>query len=78
MNLEQPNQENLAYMINEIKGHLKLVNAALISPEDYRLDDYEEVHDLYTMVGKRKGKLTMMEIEGILEELRSLRKPAEE
>ncbi|SFS77579.1 DUF1128 domain-containing protein [Marininema halotolerans] len=77
MNLEQPTQENLTFMINEIKNHLKLVNAGLIKAEDYHLDDYEEVHDLYTMVGKRQGKLTMMEIEGILEELRSLRQSAE-
>ncbi|MFC4076352.1 DUF1128 domain-containing protein [Salinithrix halophila] len=73
MNLENPSRENLDFMINGIKTHLKLVNAGLIKPEDYSLDAYDEVLDLYRMVEKKQGNLTMMELEGILEELRELK-----
>ncbi|WP_169713703.1 DUF1128 domain-containing protein [Paludifilum halophilum] len=73
MHLEKPSRENLDFMINELKAHLKLVNTSIIKPEDYHLDDYEEVHDLYKMVEKKEGRLTMMELEGILKELGQLR-----
>ncbi|MDR6225948.1 DUF1128 domain-containing protein [Desmospora profundinema] len=75
MDLNNPSKENLVYMIDAIKNHLKLVNAGLIDPEDYRLDDYEEVKDLYEMVERKKGNLTMMELDGVLAELGELRKP---
>lgn len=74
MDLDKPSKENIIYMIDAIKGHLKLVNAGLIDPDDYELDQYEEIKDLYTMVERKKGNLTMMELDGILAELGDLRK----
>lgn len=74
MNLEEATRENLNRMIEAIKTHLNLVNASVIRPEDYRLDDYDDIRDLYEMTEKKKGKFTMMELEGILEELGDLRK----
>ncbi|SMO73031.1 DUF1128 domain-containing protein [Melghirimyces algeriensis] len=74
MNLNEPTRENLNFLLQEIKNRLNLVNASAIQPEDYSLEDYDEVRDLYEMMKKKQGKLTMMELEGILEELGELRK----
>jgi uncharacterized protein YfkK (UPF0435 family) len=60
-------------MIVEIKNQLNVVNAALIQPEDYTSANYEDIVELYDYVKKKQGKLTLMEIEGVLDELRSLR-----
>lgn len=75
MNLETPSQENLVHLINEIRSRLKLVNAALIDPQEYHLEDYAEILALYHMIRRKNGRLTMMEIEGVLEELGQLRRP---
>lgn len=64
---------NVETLILEIKSHLNVVNAALIQPEDYSEADYEDIVELHEYVNKKQGKLTLMEIEGVLEELRSLR-----
>lgn len=74
MNLENPTRENLDYMINELKVHLKLVNTSIIDPEEYHMENYEKVYDIYTMVNKKQGRLSMMELEGVLQELGSIRK----
>ena len=73
MNLETPSKENVAYIVDEIKSRLKLVNTAIIDPEDFELDKYDELLALYRMIQK-KGTLTPMELEGILAELGGLRK----
>ena len=73
MNLETPSKENVAYIVDEIKSRLKLVNTAIIDPEDFELDKYDELLALYRMIQK-KGTLTPMELEGILAELGELRK----
>ncbi|PTX60260.1 uncharacterized protein YfkK (UPF0435 family) [Melghirimyces profundicolus] len=73
MNLEQPNRENLVFMIDAIKNRLNLVNASMIRPEDFSLEKYGDIRDLYNMMEKKKGNLTMMELEGILQELSELR-----
>ncbi|GGE09181.1 hypothetical protein GCM10011571_08160 [Marinithermofilum abyssi] len=74
MSLDNPSKENLKMMIGEMKNHLKIVNASIINPEDFRIEDYEEIRDLYELVKKKQGRLTMMEIEGVLEELGELRR----
>jgi uncharacterized protein YfkK (UPF0435 family) len=76
LNLNTPTQANLEWIVKEIKASLKVVNAAIINPEDFVLDQYEELLDIYRMIEKKQGRLTMMEIEGVLEELRELRQTA--
>jgi uncharacterized protein YfkK (UPF0435 family) len=73
VNLQNATEANLEHLINEIKAKLKLVNPALINPNDFSLDQYDEIHEIYQMIEKKQGQLTMMEIEGVLEELRELR-----
>lgn len=66
-------QENLDWVVNQIKASLKIVNAALISPNDFHLNHYSDLLEIYQMIEKKSGKLTMMEIEGVLEELREIK-----
>jgi uncharacterized protein YfkK (UPF0435 family) len=66
-------KKNLETLIMEIKSHLNVVNAALIQPEDFSEASYDDIVELYEYISKKQGKLTLMEIEGVLEELRSLR-----
>jgi uncharacterized protein YfkK (UPF0435 family) len=73
VNLETPSKENVAHIVDEIKARLKLVNAAIIDPEDFELEKYDELLALYRMIQK-KETLTPMELEGILAELGELRK----
>ena len=73
MKLEEATHENLEFILTDLKKRLKLVNDSLIDPKDFRLDDYDEVRDIYEMVIKRP-QLTMMQMEGVLAELGELRK----
>lgn len=73
MNLETATRENLEHIVNKIKDSLKIVNAAIITADDFKLEQYEELLDIYRMIEKKQGRLTMMEIEGVLDELRDLK-----
>lgn len=77
MNLATPTRENLEFVVNQIKGSLKVVNTAIISADDFNLEQYEELRDIYQLLEKKQGSLTMMEIEGVLEELRELKQNKE-
>jgi uncharacterized protein YfkK (UPF0435 family) len=74
MSLEKASPANLAQIVNEIKSSLKVVNAAIIAPADFRLSDYEDLYEIYQMIQKKAGRLTMMEVEGVLDELGTMRK----
>jgi uncharacterized protein YfkK (UPF0435 family) len=73
LNTNDKTTPDLVTLVNEIKSHLNVVNAALIQPEDFSTADYDDIAELYYYVKKKQGKLTLMEIEGVLDELRSLR-----
>jgi uncharacterized protein YfkK (UPF0435 family) len=74
MSLEKASPANLVQIVNEIKSSLKVVNAAIIAPADFRLSDYEDLYEIYQMIQKKAGRLTMMEVEGVLDELGTMRK----
>jgi uncharacterized protein YfkK (UPF0435 family) len=73
VSLEMPTRENLEFLVKGIQSKLKAVNAGLLNPDDFSLDNYEELLDIYKMIEKKEGRLSMLEIEGVLEELRELR-----
>jgi uncharacterized protein YfkK (UPF0435 family) len=73
VSLEMPTRENLEFLVKGIQSKLKAVNAGLLNPDDFSLDTYEELLDIYKMIEKKEGRLSMLEIEGVLEELRELR-----
>lgn len=72
MSYQNATKENLVRLIENIKQRLRLVNSSLIRPENFTLEHYAEIKEIYEMMEK-KQRLTPMEIEGILEELKSLR-----
>ncbi|WP_124728148.1 DUF1128 domain-containing protein [Staphylospora marina] len=73
VDLKNPSRENLEFLIREIRTRLKTVNSALLNPDDFSLDRYDELLEIHQMIVKKDGRLSMMEIEGVLEELRELR-----
>jgi uncharacterized protein YfkK (UPF0435 family) len=73
MDLTNQNHENLAFMIESLKKKLQLVNSGLIQPEDYELNKYDDIKELYDMVMKMPS-FSIRDMEGIVEELASLKK----
>ncbi|SFB20108.1 Uncharacterized protein YfkK, UPF0435 family [Lentibacillus halodurans] len=73
MNLENPTQENLKFMLDELTEQLSVVNPELMDAEDYDIDKYEDIKFMYDMV-KQKGQLSASETQAFIAELRSVRK----
>ncbi|EPD50194.1 DUF1128 domain-containing protein [Paenisporosarcina sp. FSL H8-0542] len=73
MNLTQPSQENVEYMIEQIKEKLRMVNVDAMKSEHFDDSQYEDLHDLYAMVMKR-DTFSPSEMQAIASELGSLRK----
>ncbi|MET1014393.1 MAG: DUF1128 domain-containing protein [Paenisporosarcina sp.] len=73
MNLTQPSQENVEYMIEQIKEKLRMVNVDAMRAESFDDSTYEDLHELYTMVMKRDS-FSPSEMQAIASEIGSLRK----
>ncbi|MGP4106952.1 DUF1128 domain-containing protein [Virgibacillus sp. L01] len=73
MNLENPSQENLKFILDELAEMLNVVNRTIMDPEDYDLDKYEDIKFMYDMI-KQKGQLSASETQAFIDELRSVRK----
>ncbi|NGQ96876.1 DUF1128 domain-containing protein [Brevibacillus sp. SYP-B805] len=71
--LTQATRENLAILIEGIKTKLNMVNTAVMRPEDFDLESYDDLLYLYNMV-QRKGAFSINEMTAIVEELGSLRR----
>ncbi|MBC2181323.1 DUF1128 family protein [Listeria booriae] len=73
MNLENPSQENVTYMLNEITAKLKMVNASVFENLTLESIHYESLVDIY-MVIHRKKTISLREMQLFAEELRTIRK----
>ncbi|MFD2615620.1 DUF1128 domain-containing protein [Paenibacillus gansuensis] len=73
MDLTQPTAENISFMIEEIKGKLKMASAAAIKPEHFDANQYEDIKDVYELVNS-KSNFSISEIEQLVSELGKLRK----
>ncbi|GAA0445383.1 hypothetical protein GCM10008983_23670 [Lentibacillus halophilus] len=73
MNLEEPTQENLKFMLEELAEMLSVVNREMLEAQDYDLNKYEDIRFMYDMV-KQKGQLSASEKQAFIDELRSVRK----
>lgn len=73
MNLENPSQENLKFMLDELADQLAVVNREILDSKDYDLDKYEEIKFMYDMI-KQKGQLSASETQAFIDELRTVRK----
>ncbi|ART75310.1 DUF1128 domain-containing protein [Sutcliffiella horikoshii] len=73
MNLTEKSTENVEYMIEAIKGKLKVLNLGAIKPSHFDEEMYEELKDIYELV-MRKPSFSPNEMQAIAEELGNLRK----
>ncbi|MBC6310111.1 DUF1128 family protein [Listeria sp. FSL L7-1582] len=73
MNLENPSQENVSYMLNEITVKLKMVNASVFENLTLEAIHYDSLLDIYTLI-HRKNNISMREMQLFAEELSTIRK----
>ena len=73
MDLSKKSDENVSYMIEEIKTKLRMVNVDAMKPEHFNASQYEDLKELYEMVASREN-ITPNEMQAIAKELGSLRK----
>ncbi|ASK63518.1 hypothetical protein CFK37_15825 [Virgibacillus phasianinus] len=73
MNLEQPSNENMKVILDELAERLKVANRGLLDHEDYDLKKYDEIKFMYDMV-VQKGQLSASETQAFIDELKSVRK----
>ncbi len=73
MNLNEPTQENLKYILNELAERLDIANRILVDEKDYDINRYDDLKFMYDMVVK-KQQLSINEKHAFIDELRSVRK----
>ena len=73
MDLATPSQENVVYMIEQMKDKLRMVNVDAMKPEHFSEENYEDLLYLYEMVMKRDS-FSPSEMQAIVAELGSFRK----
>ncbi|WP_127580235.1 DUF1128 domain-containing protein [Paenibacillus koleovorans] len=74
MDLIQPSETNIAYMVEQIKTKLKVVTAASIKPEHFGIERYEDIRDIYDLIMSKKA-FSISEIEALCAELKQLKEP---
>ncbi|WP_163530510.1 DUF1128 domain-containing protein [Halobacillus ihumii] len=73
MSLQEPTQDNLNIIINDMAERLQVVNRSLMDPEDYDINKYDEIKSLHDIV-EMKGQLSVSEIQAFVQELGQYRK----
>ena len=73
MDLATPSQENVVYMIEQMKDKLRMVNVDAMKSEHFSEENYEDLLYLYEMVMKRES-FSPSEMQAIVAELGSFRK----
>ncbi|MFD2616916.1 DUF1128 domain-containing protein [Terrilactibacillus laevilacticus] len=72
MDSQIKSRENIEKMIDVIKKKIQLVNQDLLRAEDFSIDKYDDLYDIYELINK-KSSFSVSELEAILDELRGLR-----
>lgn len=73
MDLTVKSENNVAFMVEGIKGKLKVVAAQSIKPDHFDIDKYDDLKDMYEVV-MSKQHFSISEIEALCDELRLLKK----
>lgn len=73
MELSNPTQENVVFMIEQIKEKLRMVNVDAMQADQFNAEKYEDLLYLYEMVMKRES-FSLSEMNAIVSELGELRK----
>ncbi|WP_019908399.1 DUF1128 domain-containing protein [Paenibacillus sp. HW567] len=72
MDLSQPTQENVEYMIEGIKSKLKMASAAAMQASAFPVSNYEDIRDIYE-VAMSSDRLSIAQVEALVSELGRLR-----
>lgn len=72
MDLNQPSQQNVEYMIEAIKMKLRMATGAAMQASSFTVDKYEDLKDIYDMVNS-KDRFSISEVEALVSELGKLR-----
>ena len=70
--LHVPSEDNLAFMIEEIKKKLKMAAVSAIKPDHFDMRRYEDIYDIYDVV-MSKSAFSISEMEALVVELGKLR-----
>ncbi|MBM7608199.1 DUF1128 domain-containing protein [Ureibacillus composti] len=73
MDLSKPSQENVVYIIEQMKEKLRMVNVDAMRSEHFTEEHYEDLLYLYEMVMKR-DTFSPSEMQAIVTELGAFRK----
>lgn len=71
--LTEPSEENIEFMIEEIKNKLRMATGAAMTASAFSLDRYDDIYEVYDIV-MSKERLSISEVEALAKELGSLRK----
>lgn len=73
MNLDNPSQENLEFILKELTKKLDVANRKIMDPDGYNLEKYDELKFMYDVV-IAKETLSPSETQAFVSELRTVRK----
>lgn len=73
MNLNNPSEENLKYMLEKMSVKLDVANQIVFNPDGYDIDKYDELKFMYDVI-MQKDHFSTSEIHAFIDELRSVRK----
>src|SRR5699024_9344389 len=73
MNLTQPTEENLKYILEQLSKKVDVANKIVLDPKGYDLAKYEDIKLMYDVLMK-KDKLSASETQAFIDELRKVRK----
>lgn len=73
MDLTKASDENVIFMIEQIKEKLRMVNVDAMRADSFNTEKYDDLLYMYNMVMKR-ANISANEMEAIAAELGSLRK----
>jgi uncharacterized protein YfkK (UPF0435 family) len=72
MNLNEPTQSNVEYMIEAIKTKLRMATGAAMQASSFSTQRYEDIKDIYDMIAS-KDRFSISEVEALVSELGKLR-----
>ncbi len=72
MNLNEPTQQNVEYMIEAIKTKLRMATGAAMQASSFSIARYEDIKDIYDMISS-KDRFSISEVEALVSELGKLR-----
>lgn len=73
MDLNQPTEDNLKFMLEKMSEKLDVANQIVFDPKGYDMDKYDDLKLMYEFIMK-KNYLSAAEIHAFVDELRSVRK----